>query len=953
LLLQALRYEAFEMPPDEPLKDDQVAGIAAWIKAGAPWPQGTVLKPVSPITDEDRERWCYQPISDPVVPNVEDTNWPRNEIDRFIHARLAQDGILPATEGERVTLARRVHFAVTGLPPGESALRFVTGDESYEQFVDRLLGEPSYGENQARSWLDLVRYADSDGYRADHPRPEAKQYRDYVIRSFNADKPYDRFVSEQLAGDELDPGNRDALTATMFLRLWIYEHNQRDVELQWQEILDDITETTADVLLAQGVRCARCHDHKFDPSLQHDYFRLRAFFAAFQPREDMPVGSAEERAEFLAQESEWLQATATIRHELHDIETPVLLDHATKEGFDKFVVEIKSMMKSPKADRTPYEQQIASLAVRQLEPHPEKLPEQLDKATEARGQHLRKELAEFDTIKPKPLQTLKFVASDVGPVAPVTFIPDDPEKAAIAPGFLSILDDAPASIIPPPDSLQSTGRRSALARWITDPANPLTARVIVNRIWQQHFRHGLVLTSSDFGHLGTPPSHPQLLDWLASRFIEDGWSLKKLHRRILRSATYRQTSQRMPTEQLSTLDPENRLLWRMNSRRLSGEEITDTMMSSSGELDAPKRAVYKPVMRNKRDPLLALFDFPDRIRSTGERHRTTTSPQALLLMNNPWAQERAAKMASRFADEGNSDLVRYVYQELFFRDPSAAEANASVEFLDSYASVTAPLEQLELPTLTPTNHRAIDLNPKDKPSIQVPWSAELPNGDFTIEAMVLLRSVYPDASVRTIAAHWNGKTADVGWALGVTSAKSTFQPRNLILQLVGSGAAGKQHYEVVVSNLRVELNKPYYAAVSVRLSDSLKSGITFVLKDLSTQESTAQTASVEHTVISNIRPKKALEVGGRSGAHRWDGLISSVRLHGKALLLADVPPATTDSVIVNLPFNLADQPGKDISGNGHHAQIEPDANRQGSRSVQARVSLLHALMNSNELIYVD
>lgn len=953
LLLQALRYESFEMPPDNPLSDEQIAGIAEWIKAGAPWPARTVLEPVSPITDEDREWWCYQPITDPEVPELEDDRWCRNEIDRFIAARLAKDNIEPSVEAKNRTLARRVHFALTGLPPGESTNAFVTGEESCEQLVDRLLNEPSYGENQARYWLDLVRYADSDGYRADHPRPEAKKYRDYVIRSFNDDKPYDRFVTEQLAGDEIDPGNRDALTATMFLRLWIYEHNQRDVETQWSQILDDITETTADAFLAQGVRCARCHDHKFDPLLQQDYFRLKAFFAAFQPREDMPLGTVEKRHQFLERESKWLTATADIRKELHEIETPVLLNNATKEGFDKFVTELKSIMLLPAADRTPYEHQIASLAMRQLELHPDKLPKQLDEKTEVRRQQLREQLAEFDVIKPKPLPTLSFVASDVGPVAPVTFIPDDRNKTPIAPGFLSILDDQPANILPPADALQSTGRRSALARWIASPDNPLTARVIVNRIWQQHFGKGLVDTSSDFGHLGTPPSHPHLLDWLASRFIEDGWSLKKLHRRILSSATYRQTTQRPATEQLATLDPDNHLLWRMNPRRLSGEEITDTMLTAGDELTATKRAIYKHVRRNNRDPLLALFDFPDRIRSAGQRHRTTTSPQALLLMNNPWVMERAVNMAKKHQDSDDRELIQQGYEELFFRSATQHEINVGLDFIESYASVTSPPDTFRLAELKPAGRSAIDLHPKDEPSIKVPWSEELPDGDFTLEAMVLLRSLYPDASVRSIAGHWNGSRKSVGWALGVTSTKSAYKPGNLILQLVGTDSNGKQHYEVIASNLQLELNRPYHVGVAVRLNDATSNGITFALKDLSTQESPLQTASVAHNVMAKIRPKHELEVGGRSGHHRWDGLISNVRLHRRALDIAQVTLTSTDNVVLNLPLGDANQPGKDISGNGYHAQIEHDASRLGSPQFQARVSLIHALLNSNELIYVD
>jgi hypothetical protein len=307
----------------------------------------------------------------------------------------------------------------------------------------------------------------------------------------------------------------------------------------------------------------------------------------------------------------------------------------------------------------------------------------------------------------------------------------------------------------------------------------------------------------------------------------------------------------------------------------------------------------------------------------------------------------------RHQDTDNRELIQQGYEELFFREASEDEIDNGLGFIDSYAAVTSPPDSFRLAELKPTSQPAIDLRPQEEPSIKVPWSKELPDGDFTLEATVLLRSLYTDASVRSIAGHWNGSKNSPGWALGVTSAKSAYKPRNLILQLVGSDAKGKQHYEVVASNLRLELNRPYYVAVSVRLKDATASGITFALKDLSIQESALQTASVEHKVMSRIRPKHKLEVGGRSGHHHWDGLISGVRLHKGALAIAQVPLKSTDNVVLHLPLGDAKEPGKDTSGNGHHAQIEPDASRLGTPQFQARVSLMHALLNSNELIYVD
>lgn len=693
LLLEAIRYESLEMPPDGRLEHSEVAAIETWIASGARWPAGEVLRPAPAINAADKNWWSLQPVVDPPLPTVANEAWCRNEIDRFVLARLEAAGLEPANEEEPLRLARRVHFALTGLPPASQfVLQCETappGDDGYEQLVDRLLDDPAYGENQARFWLDLVRYAESDGYRADAPRPDAHEYRDYVIRSFNADKPYDRFVAEQLAGDEVAPGDRDAIIATMYYRHWHYEYNQRDVEGQWREILNDVTETTCDALLALGMKCARCHDHKFDPLLQQDYYRMQAFFAALLPREDMPVAEVTCRAEYEAKRQAWEAATDDIHRRLHEIETPALLKHATGEGFHKFVAEIKTMITTRAGERGPYEQQIASLASRQFGVEPEKLPEWLDAETQAEREQLLVQLAAFDSLKPKPLPTQRFVASDVGPVAPPTYVPGDHAKTPVEPGFPTVLCAGPAEIAPPPAALQSTGRRSALARWIVDPANPLTARVIVNRIWQQHFGRGLVETASDFGRLGSPPSHPQLLDWLASRFVEDGWSIKKLHRRILTSATYRQSSSRAMDDRRRELDPANVWLWRMNPRRLSGEEITDVLLAASGKPERSSRAIYQPVQRNAPDELMALFDFPDRIASSDQRHRTTTSRQALMLLNSPRLQELAAGVARSLAALGDEEFFAESHRRLLGRSPTEDERCRAREFCAAYAEVSA------------------------------------------------------------------------------------------------------------------------------------------------------------------------------------------------------------------------------------------------------------------------
>jgi hypothetical protein len=973
LLLEALRYESLEMPPTGKLDDAVIAGIEQWVAAGAPWPEDTVLAPANPITAEDRAWWCYQPLTSPPVPDppAEMADWCHNEIDRFVVGKLAEQGIAPAQAASPGAFLRRVHYAVTGLPPSERLLVETNGGgtlqdpAAVEQLVAELLASPAYGEHQARFWLDLVRYADSDGYRGDHPRPHAKQYRDYCIRSFNADKPYDRFVMEQLAGDEIDPGSRDAVIGTMFLRHWIYEWNQRDVEGQWQKILDDLTETTADVFLAQSLKCARCHDHKFDPLLQKDYYRLQAFFAAFQPTEALPVADVATLTAHAEQQQAWAHATTDIRRRLDAIERPLLIKHATGQSPKMFPPEIQVMIGTPPEDRTAYEQQIATLASRQFTFQPEKLDEHLDEAAAAERKHLLEQLAAYDSLKPKPLPTQPFVATDVGPEAPRTRIPDDRTKTPIDPGILTLLDSEPAVIEPPSSALGTTGRRTALARWIASPDNPLTARVIVNRVWQQHFGRGLSASTSDLGHLGQPPTHPELLDWLASWFVREGWSLKKLHRLILTSATFRQASDRNPDEHITRVDPENKLLWRVNPRRLSGEEITDTILATADAVWPGKtrqRAIYKPVRRNKPDPLLAAFDLPDRIQSAGERHRTTTPMQALLLANGDWAHEQARMITRRLQSLSDSDFVATLHRRLYGRDATAHELHDAAGFLAAYEAITPSdsgrSEAERLVAMSgmvegPAAH-ALALSPEGPLAIDLPEVACLPEADFTVQAVVLLRSLYEDAKVRTIAATWSGDPKEPGWSLGVTSTKSRYQPRNLILQLVGKTEDAENiHYEVVPSNLRLELDRPYSVAVSVDIDDLSDRGITFFVRDLSQPNAPLQTASVPHEVNRFIQDGEPLRLGTRADGHAWDGLVGRLRLDAARLSAAEIEAGESREAVLDWRFDDPSMLGRDASGHGHHAHVAVGAIDRLSPREQSRAALVHALLNDNELFYVD
>lgn len=637
--------------------------------------------------------WAARPVGHPSVPAApeEFASWPAGEIDHFILDRLLRNGLTPAPEAAPEVLVRRIFFAVTGLPPGRSDVESYLNDrrpDAWERLVDRLLDSPHYGERLARLWLDLVRYADSDGYKADDYRPDAWRYRDYVIRAFNADRPYSQFVMEQIAGDELFPDNPDALIATGFLRHWIYEYNNSDTAGQWQVILNDITDTTADVFLGVGLQCARCHDHKTDPLRQTDYFSLQAFFAPILPVDDTVVDDPVTAAENARRQADWEAATAEIRDRIAAIGHPVRSKAAETEKA-KLPPEIQDILRKPAADRTPLEEQLARFAERQVRHAWDHA--QITGSAREEIAALEHQLAAFDSLKPPPPSVAPTVR-DVGPAAPPVTIPGRPAAGPVAPAFPAVFNPPAPDIRP---TATGTGRRSALARWLASPDNPLTARVIVNRIWQYHFGRGLCGSASDFGLAGGPPSHPELLDWLARRFMEDGWSLKALHRRILTSAAWRQSTVSPCEEEGRRIDPANRLIRRREVRRLDAEQVRDALFAASGELDpapggpgvtgdVPRRSIYLRLMRNSRDPLTDLFDTPQQFVSTASRDVTTTPVQALFLSNSPFLTKRAEAMAARLIaahPDNDAALVEDAWWRVAGREPTPGERADSLGFL--------------------------------------------------------------------------------------------------------------------------------------------------------------------------------------------------------------------------------------------------------------------------------
>ncbi len=656
--------------------------------------------------------WAFKPVSKPAVP----PSTSKNPIDSFVLAKLSDKGQSLAAPADRRTLLRRVAFDLTGLPPTPEEVEAFLKDNSpdaFEKVVDRLLASPRYGERQALFWLDLVRFAESDGFKSDDFRPTAWRYRDYVIQSFNADKPYDRFVKEQLAGDELFPDDVNANIATGFLRHSPYEYNAVDVEQKRQDMLNDISDTTSAAFLGITLACAKCHDHKTDPITQRDFYRFQAFFAGFWPK-DVPVISSAEHSILQTKQAEWDAKAAELRKQIEAIEKPVREKAMAKERF-RFPKEYSSLIDVAMDERTPLQKQLTMLVERQVYSRVKIASAQMPVADRAKWEGMAKQMAELEKDRPAEPPTA-MVMTDVGPQSPPTHLLKRGSWRShgdeLEPGYLSAIDDRDASVKP---TANTSGRRTALANWIADAKNPLTARVMVNRIWQQNFGKGLVGSSSDFGVTGDRPTHPELLDWLANQLssppVATGgpppWSIKRLHRLIVTSATYQQSASK---------NTDNALLQGFPRRRLDGEALRDAMLASAGLLnvkdggpsvfpelpaeikaanwkvsadpaDRNRRSIYVCVKRNLRYPLFSLFDSPDRVETCSRRFVTTTAPQALTLLNDAIVLGYAKAFATRVVKESGSDADKAIdraFALALSRPPTSEERAAMRIFLKQH-----------------------------------------------------------------------------------------------------------------------------------------------------------------------------------------------------------------------------------------------------------------------------
>ena len=715
------------------------------------------------LTAEDRAHWAFHTPVRHAVPAVRAADWVRSPIDGFVLAALENANLQPAPASDRAALLRRVTLDLTGLPPLPAETEAFLNDTrpgAYERVVDRLLASPHYGECWAQHWLDVVRYAESNGYETDGERPNAWRYRDYVIAAFNSDKPYNQFVVEQLAGDvlagrsALSSSDADRLIATGFNRCGPVHlvAGNTDPEVNRLEVLTEMTSGVAAAFLGLTVGCARCHDHKFDPISQADYYRLQSFFAAAQPK-DVDIAMTWERVAHGIQLAQVTAELQPLQKQVAELEAPYRrrLTEAKKAKLDPIYREALAVAASK---RNPEQKKLAEQAQILLKTAWDELLDALSPADRAQRAAWRERIHALQAHKPPPLaQAWAIRDEDNSRVTHVLHRGDPKRKGALVePAFPRILRSAVgseqwavgsgairrpneiatsvaagaagilASLLPTAHCSVPTATRLDLADWLASAHHPLTARVLVNRLWQHHFGRGLVATPNDFGMRGEKPSHPELLDWLACEFVASGWSIKHMHRLMVLSSTYRQASRVAPTAVANKIDPDNRLLWRMNRRRLEGEVLRDSVLAVAGSLHAKlggprvlvplepevyeliftegepdglwpvtpdprehsRRSIYLFAKRNVRLPLLEAFDRPDSLTSCAVRPVSTFAPQALILLNGPFLQAQSKQFAARLLQECGCDgrqQIDRAYRLALGRPPRASELALATEFL--------------------------------------------------------------------------------------------------------------------------------------------------------------------------------------------------------------------------------------------------------------------------------
>jgi hypothetical protein len=751
-------FEKPAMPLDGKLTAAQIESIKLWIDQGAVWDGATPAKPVSgpvsanedaPLPAGARNYWAFR---EPVEQKVEGS---ANPIDVFIKRELQKRGLHPAPAADRRTLLRRAYMDLIGLPPTLAETDEFLNDQkpgAWERLIDRLLASPHYGERWGRHWLDVARYADSNGFEHDFDRPNAWRYRDYVIRAFNEDKPYNTFLREQIAGDEISKVTQDSLIATGFLRSYAkVGFREKDNPENRYDYLDDMIGTIGRGILGLTVQCARCHDHKFDAISQRDYYRLQASLFGYV-EVDHPLTPPDVAAAFEKKTADVDARVNALKAQVRELEQPYK-DRLLPAKYKKFPPNVQQAIATPKEKRTPGQVLLADQVIRTVSVAPAEIDRIITPEDRAAREKLSAEIARVETERPKPIPVAagvtdgdyrftpdgpgdepapgkgvkreaidgSFVHTGTGHYeAPPSYllIRGDPNSKGpqMQPGFIRVITYGNPPTTLPPSTPHTSGRRLALADWLVDPQNPLTSRVIVNRIWHHHFGRGIVPSLDNFGKMGELPSHPELLDFLAVEFMKRGWSIKQMHRLIMTSDAYKMASQYENADDIAK-DPQDRYYWRYRMQRIEAEILRDEILDVSGGLntemfgkpvfpmlqhevlasmingiwkqseDGPKvwrRSVYVYRKRGLPYPLLDIFDLPNQNISCGARNVSTVPTQALALMNDDFVLKQAQLFANRVEEAAHGDPpaeVDLAYRLALSRPPEPKERQIALDFL--------------------------------------------------------------------------------------------------------------------------------------------------------------------------------------------------------------------------------------------------------------------------------
>jgi Protein of unknown function (DUF1549)/Protein of unknown function (DUF1553)/Planctomycete cytochrome C/EF-hand domain pair len=689
LLIKAIRYhdDKLQMPPKQKLADSAIADFESWVAMGAPDPRTSAAKSTSGISiEEGRKFWAFQLPKKAPPPSVKDSAWPTDDIDRFIQAAQETKGVRPVGDAEPRALIRRLYFDLIGLPPSPAEVAAFVADPSptaYAAMVDKLLASPQFGERWGRHWLDVARYGETSGKNVNFNYPHAWRYRDWVIAAFNADKPYDRFIKEQIAGDLLPAASEkqkaDQQIATGFLAIGPKDHNERNPRQFEMDVADEQIDAVSQAFLGLTVACARCHDHKFDPIPSRDYYALAGIFRS----SETCIGTVR------VVQNQHANSLIRLPDSAH---APVVQERLTPERRKS----IEKQIEDAKAERAKLQREGNAMG----NPMVIRLVSQI--AT------LESQLAGYESDG-TPIAFTMGVRERSRPADSPLFARGEINNPGerVPRGVLQVLPGSPPRIGP-----NESGRKE-LADWIASKDNPLTARVMVNRVWLHLFGRGLVASPDNFGASGQTPSHPELLDYLAVSFVEKGWSVKSLIRRLVLTHTYRLSA--AADDDNEETDPDNVLLWRVTTRRLDAECLRDAILAISGQLDltppvgspiarqgdvravGPRqpglnddrlavRSVYLPIVRNQAPEMLALFDFAESSMVVGERPNTTGASQALFMLNSPFVLRQAEALADRLLDESSSDDERtnQAYMLVFGRPPTPAQRVASMNFISNY-----------------------------------------------------------------------------------------------------------------------------------------------------------------------------------------------------------------------------------------------------------------------------